>query len=208
MGCIDGDVDRGNGKAPKDESPQTLVAIVKGTNHSLQKRAEAAKQLRRVGSPADALALLDTLPGELDIVSLEVIYTVGEIGDERVLPKLKEIVKSPLDIPGKIGSALAYAIKRKELLRTVKSNAESSARRAEAATKLGELGSHQDALEMAKLLPGDFDVLTLAIIVAAEKRGDARVVPILKKLTESQSDIPGKINTALHNALKKLEQAK
>ena len=76
-------------------------------------RANAARELGRMGDKKSAEDLIKILPKTDGTVFLEIVIALGEIENTSVLPKLLEIQHEPLSCRhGKTNCALHYTIER------------------------------------------------------------------------------------------------
>src|SRR4051812_23979482 len=89
-----------------------LLDIAQDKQQLYDERRHAVAALKSLGSDG-VEALLQLVPGECDLVTLNVIDALGEIGDPRALSKLRECGSdgSGVIMPGKLNGALERAIK-------------------------------------------------------------------------------------------------
>jgi hypothetical protein len=84
--------------------------------------------------------------------------------------------------------------------------------RRKAVDELGKRRARAAVPELHKLLPGEYDVLTLGVVAALGEIRDPRSSLTLKKmLADAEAagiEIPGKINTVIHRAISRCTPAK
>jgi HEAT repeat protein len=90
---------------------ERLLQIVEDKERTYEQRVRAIDQLGQRRERATVPRLLRLLPGEGDVVTLRVVIALAQIGDRRALPILRKMCDDPnSDLPGKINSALHYAV--------------------------------------------------------------------------------------------------
>jgi hypothetical protein len=92
------------------------------------------------------------------------------------------------------------------LLQTVENHLLDRNTRAAAVRRLAEMREAATIWRLIKLLPGDYDTVTLEIIIALGEFGDSRVVPVLEAVRVDAAnegiEIPGQINASISLAIK------
>jgi hypothetical protein len=97
------------------DDAEALLRIAEDKDRPLKERGDAAAELGRFKEGGVIERLSRLLPGGYDVLTLEVINALGEIGDPRALPALERVKSGgnqPVDIPGKINAVLEWAIRR------------------------------------------------------------------------------------------------
>lgn len=110
------------GEVNAGESPdiKQLVATICNENLEGRERIAAASMLGKVKLSESEKrmvnnTLIKLLPGKLDAITLEIIRTLGVLGDDNALKKLKEIQDlKNVSIPGKLNAVLDSAISKIE----------------------------------------------------------------------------------------------
>lgn len=103
--------------APIEAAPspaaEKLLAIMEDKNRDAVERTRAASQLKEVADASCVDRLIALVPGEWDAMTVQIIYTLGEIGDKRALPVLERMDQdNTVNKHGKINVALDHAIKK------------------------------------------------------------------------------------------------
>jgi hypothetical protein len=91
------------------DEAEALLRIVENTRLQLKERGDAAAELWRYPEAGVIDRLGRLLPGDDDVVTLEILGALGKMGDPRALPAL-ERVRGQLD--GKTNAALKWAIRK------------------------------------------------------------------------------------------------
>ncbi len=112
IGC-----ERNAGNPAKDSGAERLIRTLENPRLAVKDRVLAAKQLGetlRAGDDgvADAVdRMLALLPGDLDVVTQEIVFSLGDIGDRRAIPVLKRLQDSG-DIPSKLNNAIIITLNK------------------------------------------------------------------------------------------------
>ena len=99
------------GPKPSPEA-ERLLGIAEDRQASYSERVEALRTLSDLKDRGTVNRLAVMLPGEYDVVTLEVIHALSTIGDPRALPVLRYLRDNHdhIGVPGKINTALHHAI--------------------------------------------------------------------------------------------------
>jgi hypothetical protein len=110
------DAPAGAALPPSEPMPEAERLLVIAENQGLEygERVEAIRSLGRLGDRGAVARLLWLSAPTNDVVALESIHAVGDIGDPRALPRLREILDEPVERQGKINTALIMAIEKLE----------------------------------------------------------------------------------------------
>lgn len=95
-----------------DVKADNAYDIASDPNAFVNARLAAVRQLTPIEKSRLRELLLKEVPGKLDLSTLNAIYLLGEIGNEESAKQLDDIRKFPLEVPGKIGTAIDLSIER------------------------------------------------------------------------------------------------
>ncbi len=84
--------------------------LVEDKSLDIATRAQAAKEIGKIGTKASAVRLATCLDDDLGALFLQIVVALGRLGNYEVLPQLERIEQSAPDISGKSMSALRHTI--------------------------------------------------------------------------------------------------
>ena len=87
-----------------------LVDTAQRVDLPADQRVAAIDQLGALQAREAVVPLTEMLPGDWDLVTYHVVRTLGRLGDERALPRLREIYRARVRAPGAIRAAIHDAI--------------------------------------------------------------------------------------------------
>ena len=101
-----------------------------------------------------------------------------------------------------------YGMEIKALLELLEDTSAPASDRAAAAYELGKLGNKAVVKRMANLLPGDWDVVTLEIVIAFGKIGSRKALPVLIEMRDTKRLwMPGRMKAAIEWAIGRIQKA-
>jgi HEAT repeat protein len=96
------------------------------------------------------------------------------------------------------------------LLRIAEDPARDRAARARAVERVGEMREKAAVARLTKLLPGGYDIVTLAVVGALGKIGDRRTIRALEGIHRAAAAdhivIPGQIEAEIQNSIRELQR--
>ncbi len=91
-----------------------LLMIVQDKTSGSADRISAIQELGELGDLEAAKELASFLPGDFDEFTFYVVIAVGKIGDQSLIPKLREIRDAPIHGIGALAAEADFAIRRIE----------------------------------------------------------------------------------------------
>lgn len=176
-------------------------------------RADAAWYLGRREAQEAVGPLLKLLPGDENAVTNDIIVALGDIGDPRILPILEnlsyesgKLEATRRAVVEQLQLRMSVSIKESDatahLLEVLDDRRFSRKMRADAAALLGNRKAKEAVDTLLRLLPGDENALTCAIMIALGEIGDQKALPILEKLSYEAE----KLEAARASAIKLLRK--